>query len=266
MEYLSVPITLYTPIAQRLVELKCEWLGVTAEEVTRGRDIARLAITPFSEWVALGESGAPPRAALRARPEACCQPEAASVSVRPMLLDKQTSDGIAEGRIRVVFRTWKKPSVKSGGTLRTRIGVLAIEAVEPITPRQISTRDVADAGFASRSELLSELEGRSGTLYRIRVRLAGADPRIALRQTLPSAAELAELRTRLQRMGAWTREYLELIRTRPAQRAPELAQLMGLETAPFKQRVRKLKELGLTESLEVGYRLSPRGLAYLDAP
>jgi hypothetical protein len=27
--------------------------------------------------------------------------------------------------------------------------------------------------------------------------------------------------------------------------------------------VRKLKELGLTESLPVGYRLSPRGEAYL---
>jgi hypothetical protein len=32
----------------------------------------------------------------------------------------------------------------------------------------------------------------------------------------------------------------------------------------FKRDVRKLKELGLTESLEVGYRLSPRGAALLD--
>jgi len=31
----------------------------------------------------------------------------------------------------------------------------------------------------------------------------------------------------------------------------------------FKRRVRQLKELGLTESLEVGYRLSPRGRAVL---
>jgi hypothetical protein len=31
----------------------------------------------------------------------------------------------------------------------------------------------------------------------------------------------------------------------------------------FKADVRKLKELGLTESLEVGYRLSPRGRAVL---
>jgi hypothetical protein len=33
--------------------------------------------------------------------------------------------------------------------------------------------------------------------------------------------------------------------------------------APFKRRVRQLKELGLTESLEVGYRLSPRGRTVL---
>ena len=33
----------------------------------------------------------------------------------------------------------------------------------------------------------------------------------------------------------------------------------------FKTDVRKLKELGLTESLEVGYRLSPRGEAVLRA-
>jgi hypothetical protein len=45
-------------------------------------------------------------------------------------------------------------------------------------------------------------------------------------------------------------------------RAPDLAARMGRETLPFKRDVRKLKELGLTESLEVGYRLSPRGRAY----
>jgi hypothetical protein len=47
-------------------------------------------------------------------------------------------------------------------------------------------------------------------------------------------------------------------------RAPDLAAGLGRETLPFKADVRKLKELGLTESLLVGYRLSPRGRAYLD--
>ena len=39
---------------------------------------------------------------------------------------------------------------------------------------------------------------------------------------------------------------------------------VGQERLVFKQNVRKLKTLGLTESLEVGYRLSPRGMALLE--
>jgi hypothetical protein len=186
-----------------------------------------------------------------------------------VLLDNPTLQGIVDGRIRVVFRTWKRPTVKTGGTLRTRAGVLAIEAVEQITQRKITGEDAKLAGFHDRAELLRRLDDRAGDLYRIRVRLAGVDPRIALREKTLSAAEREVMHGRLQRMdaaseqGPWTRKYLELIQARPAQRAPELAELMGLPTKPFKQRVRRLKELGLTESLKVGYRLSPRGESYL---
>ena len=42
-----------------------------------------------------------------------------------------------------------------------------------------------------------------------------------------------------------------------------LAARAGIDRPTFKQRVRRLKALGLTESLEVGYRLSPRGEAVL---
>jgi hypothetical protein len=188
-----------------------------------------------------------------------------------MLLDNPTLQGIVAGRIRVVFRTWRKPTVKTGGTLVTRMGLLAIESVEPISKRQVTVEDAKLAGFGTRAELLRQLDGRDGSLYRIRVKLAGEDPRIALRQQPLSAAERDDVITRLQRMdaasdtGPWTRTYLELIEARPAQRAPELAELMGLETKPFKERVRRLKALGLTESLQVGYRLSPRGQSYLRA-
>ena len=44
-----------------------------------------------------------------------------------------------------------------------------------------------------------------------------------------------------------------------------LAELLGRERPALKTDVRKLKRLGLTESLEVGYELSPRGRAFLDA-
>ncbi|MGH3360901.1 MAG: hypothetical protein ACRDOM_00450, partial [Nocardioides sp.] len=65
--------------------------------------------------------------------------------------------------------------------------------------------------------------------------------------------------------GAWTRDTLALIDAHPEVRAPDLAARVGRETAEFKRDVRKLKELGLTESLDIGYRLSPRGEAVVDA-
>ena len=70
---------------------------------------------------------------------------------------------------------------------------------------------------------------------------------------------------RASRRGLWTPATLELIAARPATRAAELAAMLERDTASFKADVRKLKELGLTESLETGYRLSKRGRAYLRA-
>lgn len=188
-----------------------------------------------------------------------------------MLIDNPTLEGIVAGRIQVVFRTWQRPTVKTGGRLRTRMGVLAIEAVDAVTMAQVSAKDIKLAGYSSKDAWQHSLQDRVGTLYRIRVRHDGEDPRIALRQKPLTDDERALVSKRLQRMdsastdGPWTQRYLTLIAERPAQRAPELAELMGLITKPFKQRVRKLKELGLTESLKVGYRLSPRGESYVHA-
>ena len=61
----------------------------------------------------------------------------------------------------------------------------------------------------------------------------------------------------------WTRQHLEMIANNEAVRAPDLAARVGLDTPRFKRRVRQLKGLGLTISLDVGYRISPRGRAYL---
>ncbi len=56
---------------------------------------------------------------------------------------------------------------------------------------------------------------------------------------------------------------LRCLASNPAVRAGDLASELGYEKKWFKNNVRKLKALGLTESLEVGYRLSPRGRAFL---
>jgi hypothetical protein len=185
-----------------------------------------------------------------------------------MLLNRRALDGIEAGEIDLAFRRWKRPTVKAGGTLRTRIGVLAIDRVEPISERRITGEDARRAGFSSRRELLASLRPE-GRLYRIELHRIGDDPRVALRRKARiGAAERAELDERLARMdrareAPWTRRVLELIAERPETLAADLAASVGMEKAPFKRDVRKLKELGLTESLPVGYRLSPRGRVYL---
>ena len=185
-----------------------------------------------------------------------------------MLFRQDVLRRIAEGEVTLAFRRWRRPTVKAGGTLRTRVGVLAIDSVEPVDEHRVSDADARRAGAESREALLTE-GPQERPLYRIEFRLAGPDPRIALRERADiSPGEYAEIDARLSRLdaasrhGPWTRKVLELIAARPGTRAPDLAASLGRETAPFKADVRKLKELGLTESLQIGYRLSPRGRAY----
>jgi hypothetical protein len=186
-----------------------------------------------------------------------------------MLFRQDVLRRIAEGDVTLAFRRWRRPTVKAGGTLRTRVGVLAIDSVEPVDENQVTDADARRAGAADREALLAGLRAE-GRLYRVELRLAGPDPRIALRERSDiSPEERAELDARLARLdaasrhGPWTAAVLELIAQQPGTRAPDLAASFGRETAPFKTDIRKLKELGLTESLLVGYRLSPRGRAYL---
>jgi hypothetical protein len=188
-----------------------------------------------------------------------------------MLFRQDTLRRIEAGEVTLAFRRWRKPTVKEGGTLRTRAGVLAIESVKPIEEDAITDADARRAGEPDRDALLAGLRPE-GTLYRIAFRLEGPDPRIALRERSElDAGERAAIDARLARLdaasrhGPWTGRVLELIAANPARRAPDLAAELGRETAPFKADVRKLKELGLTESLVTGYRLSPRGRAYLEA-
>jgi hypothetical protein len=179
-----------------------------------------------------------------------------------VLFRGETLAGIAAGEIDLAFRRWPRARVKAGTQLRTAIGVLEVVAVDVVDPRRIGTRDAGRAGYASREALVAALdEFGSGDVHRIRLRRGGADPRIALRERAAlSADERAELERRLERM-AGGRELLALIAARPGVRAADLAASVGRELRPFKVSVRRLKELGLTESLEVGYRLSPRGRA-----
>jgi hypothetical protein len=184
-----------------------------------------------------------------------------------MLFTLRALRGIEAGEIDLAFRRWKRPTVRAGGKLRTRAGLLDIDAVEPTSARAITAEDARRAGFESRRKLLAALRPE-GRLYRIEFHRIGEDPRATLRRKARiSRKERAELDARLARMDRargepWTHRVLELIEQRPEALAADLADSLGREKLPFKRDVRKLKELGLTESLPVGYQLSPRGRAY----
>jgi hypothetical protein len=183
-----------------------------------------------------------------------------------VLFRKDTLERIATGEVTVAFRWWTRPTVRAGGTLQTAVGQLAIASVEPLPISAVTAEDAARAGFTSRAALLKAFPRKPGSrLYRVEFSLAGPDPRIALRERAElSEGEVKEISARLARMGPWARATLELIAARPETRAGDLANEMHQERLPFKANVRKLKALGLTESLERGYRLSPRGRAFLE--
>ncbi|KTE34043.1 MULTISPECIES: hypothetical protein [unclassified Sphingopyxis] len=189
-----------------------------------------------------------------------------------MLIRMALLERIRCGEVSLAFRRWRKPTVKAGGRLRTAIGELAIDAVEPCDPAGITDDEAIAAGFAGREALLAELNGRGeGEVYRIALHHAGEDGRIALREQgalTPDA--LDALRQRLGRLDKprdtpWTARVLRIIATNEGLAAREIAAMLGTDKLDLKRDIRKLKELGLTESLETGYRLSPRGRALLQA-
>ena len=189
-----------------------------------------------------------------------------------MLIPLRTLEEIAAGRVDLAFRRWARPMVKVGGSQRTAIGVVAFDRVDAVDLEDVTDREARRAGFRDRDALATELaRHRDGQLYRIRLHRERDDPRLALREQAElTDDDVSTITARLDRLdrasshGAWTCATLALIRDRPAERAPDLALSVGRETQPFKLDVRKLKNLGLTISLRVGYELSPRGRAYLD--
>ena len=190
-----------------------------------------------------------------------------------MLIRRPILDRIKAGNVTLAFRRWTRPTVRTGGRLRTVVGELAIVDVRLVAEQDIGEADALAAGFADRAALFRELDQRGqAPIHRIALRYVGEDDRrILARQDTLSDEDLARLVDDLGRLdrsktaeAPWTRAILTLIATHPGRRAADLAALCGMDKPRFKRRVRQLKDLGLTESLEVGYRLSPRGARVLD--
>ena len=147
-----------------------------------------------------------------------------------MLLNRLTAEGIAAGTVTLVLRRWDRPRAKAGGTQRTVAGTIRIDAAtERAGDYRVTAAQARAAGYAD---------------------IAGIGERL---DSWDAATE------------PWTRNYLRLIGDNEAIRAPDLAERVGIDVPRFKRRVRQLKGLGLTISLGTGYRLSPRGAAFLRA-
>lgn len=188
-----------------------------------------------------------------------------------MLLRRSVLDRIAKGDVDLAFRRWTRPTVKTGSSLRTAVGLLQIERVEKVVRGAITETEARRAGLEL-EELLAFLDERDeGDIYRVELGSMGPDPRIALRSDADlSDEDVVDLVERLDRLdraskrGPWTRQFLELLDANPHVRAQDLADGVGLEKTVFKNDVRKLKNLGLTISHSPGYELSPRGEALLN--
>ena len=188
-----------------------------------------------------------------------------------MLLRMAVLERIVSGEIALVFRRWRRPTVRGGGSLRTALGVLRIVDVTAVAEAEISESDAGRAGFSSRAALLDGLGAREGQVYRIAVEYAGTDPRVALRQQDDlSAAEIEQIIGKLKRLdarsraGPWTARVLAAIEAQPGVVSGTLAELLDCDRDWLKPQVRKLKNLGLTVSLATGYELSPRGRVVLN--
>lgn len=189
-----------------------------------------------------------------------------------MLFPVALHPAIRDGSVTIAYRRWKWPTVVAGGTLLSPVGLLAIDAVDVVDEGELTEHEARAAGSASLEELRRTLRsGPDRSLHRIRFHLAGDDPRVALRadDDLDPAARV-EIEERLGRWdrasagGPWTSATLRAIAAAPGTPSRLLAPELDVDQPTFKRRVRQLKGLGLTESLEVGYRLSPRGRRLLD--
>ncbi len=191
-----------------------------------------------------------------------------------VLFSVDTHAGLADGSITRTFRTWKRAQARAGGRYRVGGMLLEADAVRQVAAGDLTEADAAAAGEADLAALRRRLgdPGPGTRVWRVDLHYVGPDDRIALRaDDALDPDEVERLRERLDRLdgrsvsGPWTRAVLRLIAARPGVVSTDLAAERGEERQAFKTAVRKLKNLGLTESLPVGYRISPRGLALLAA-
>jgi hypothetical protein len=190
-----------------------------------------------------------------------------------MLFQSRFHERIRSGEITCTVRIWLRPRVKAGGRYALGAGAIVVDAIRegsfddmtPTLARRCGFASVVDAlktakhGVGERVFIIDfHYDGKADTRSKPQTGVVAVEELLALAQKLDAM-------DRRSRGGAWTQATLRAIAARPAVRAATLAHALGRPRADFKRDVRKLKDLGLTFSLETGYRLTPKGEALLAA-
>ena len=189
-----------------------------------------------------------------------------------MLFQRRFHEGIRSGEIRCTVRIWQRPHAKVGGRYALGGGgAIVVDKIQETRLDDITSALAQRCGFPSLVDLLKTAKhGPGERVFVIDFHYDGkARARPKLKDGAVSSEELALLVQRLDAMdrrsqvGAWTLATLRAIKARPGVLAATLARSLGRPRDEFKRDVRKLKHLGLTFSLEIGYRLTPKGEALL---
>ena len=69
-----------------------------------------------------------------------------------MLIKLEVLEAIKRGEITLQFRRWTRPSVKPGGTLKTKVGLLKIGRIDEMDPAEVTATDARKAGFKDLAE------------------------------------------------------------------------------------------------------------------
>ncbi|RYE37452.1 MAG: hypothetical protein EOP21_14015 [Hyphomicrobiales bacterium] len=64
-----------------------------------------------------------------------------------MLLKLALLEDIKAGKVDVIFRRWNRPTVKPGGTLKTKLGLLSIKSITDMSADDVTDADAKRAGF-----------------------------------------------------------------------------------------------------------------------
>src|ERR1700712_230658 len=103
---------------------------------------------------------------------------------------------IRAGTLDLAFRRWDRPRVVVGTRMRTAVGLVEVISVEPVDENTITEDDARRAGAASLDVVRRGLAAKGDRpVFRVGLRWAGEDPRVALRQRPPTDAELAGIRS-----------------------------------------------------------------------